>query len=126
MYKSVSANKFVNHYEHAYRQLIRMQESCTSPAGVDWGRYSFYLEEDGNSGYAIAHVTDELCCVWSRFAGRGDALVADAVSRGAVCLTCFDGYLPTLYTKHGFVEESRRPNWRTGGPDFLVMKREVF
>jgi hypothetical protein len=56
--------------------------------------------------------------------GRGDALVSDAIARGAKHLNCFDGYLPTLYARHGFVEVRREPNWTEGGPDIVYMAPE--
>lgn len=126
MYQNVSSAAFARQYEQAYRQLLQVQESCTEPGQIDWSSMSCYLEEDGNSGFAIKHWDDELCLVWSRFKGRGPALVAAACEAGAVQLDCFDGYLPQLYAKHGFVEYKREPNWHVGQPDVVYMRREVF
>lgn len=126
-YHSVNANRFANHYEHAYRRDVRMQACCTPPDEVNWKENSYFLAPDGNSGYAIKDIADELCLVFSQFKGRGDSIVTDAIARGAVCLTCFDGYLPTLYGRHNFKVVERQPNWQgSGHPDFLVMRREVF
>lgn len=61
--------------------------------------------------------------VFSLVRGRGDALVAGAVAHGARHLDCFDGYLPTLYARHGFAESHRESNWTPGGPDVVYMTR---
>jgi hypothetical protein len=79
----------------------------------------YYVAQDHMSGYCIKR--GELCAVWSRVGGRGNELVADAVWRGAESLNCFDGYLPTLYARHGFVEVARIANWVAGEPDVVIM-----
>lgn len=82
----------------------------------------YFLTEDFDSGYAI-RANGELVLVFSRVKGRGDQLVASAVSNGAYRLDCFDGYLPDLYRRHGFVEYDREDNWTPGGPDVVYMYR---
>jgi len=63
--------------------------------------------------------------------GHGDELVAAAVELGAKHLNCFDGYLPVLYARHGFVAKVRVPfddryapaGWTYGRPGVLYMER---
>jgi len=80
----------------------------------------YFLSDDFDSGYAIRE-NGELVFVFSRKPGRGDELVASAVENGAYRLDCFDGYLPSLYARHGFVEHDREENWTPGGPDVVYM-----
>lgn len=82
----------------------------------------YYLSEDFDSGYAI-RANGELVHVFSRVPGRGDQLVESAVENGAYRLDCFDGYLPSLYARHGFVEYDREDNWTPGEPDVVYMYR---
>lgn len=80
----------------------------------------FYLSDDQTAGFAIT--TDgELKYVWSTLPGQGDAIVSTAVEAGAEHLNCFDGHLVTLYSRHGFVVDSRTPNWTEGEPDVVTM-----
>lgn len=120
----VSADTFAAFYFHA-RQSSEQVRDATSPFDHDIpARLTTYrLSLDGRSGYAVRY-DGELIYVFSTVKGRGDALVADAVR---VCranrLDCFDGYLPTLYGRHGFTETRREPNWTPGGPDVVYMSR---
>lgn len=81
----------------------------------------YVLSHDGRSGYAL-RPDMELVYVFSLERGRGDRLVNHAVTYGAARLDCFDGYLPSLYARHGFREVSREPNWTPGGPDVVYMR----
>lgn len=84
----------------------------------------YYLTGDRRSGFAVR--TDGYAFgLFSVARGRGDALVAAAVERGATALDCFDGYLPALYARHGFVITRREANWTPGGPDVVWMSREA-
>ena len=79
----------------------------------------FYLDVHGTKGYGVG--TDgELRALWSLERGQGKVLVAEAVSRGATWLTCFDnGYLVDFYIRCGFDEVGREPNWTAGQPDVV-------
>lgn len=81
-----------------------------------------YLSDDHRSGFAVS-TTGELVGVFSTERGRGDLILSAAVAAGATHLDCFDGYLPSLYARHGFRETSREPNWTPGGPDVVYMAR---
>lgn len=83
---------------------------------------AYYLSDDFDSGYAVKS-NGELVHVFSRVKGRGNLLVDSAVRNGAYRLDCFDGYLPDLYRRHGFVEHDRDANWTEGGPDVVYMYR---
>src|SRR5690242_5796613 len=99
----------------------------TSPFEDD-GHTEFYLTDDKRSGFALRTFSDldstELIYVFSTERGRGDFLVRAAVDRSRMgcTLDCFDGYLPSLYARHGFVETDREPNWTPGGPDVVFME----
>lgn len=82
-----------------------------------------YVSLDGLSGFAVS-ASGELAHVWSLVPGRGDVIVSAGVNRGALWLSCFDGYLSTLYVRHGFKTVSREANWTPGEPDVLTMSRK--
>jgi hypothetical protein len=96
---------------------------ATSPFDFDapdvWRR-DYWLSLDGRSGFCIDN-DDRLLFVFSLEPGRGDEIVSHAVRHGAKRLDCFDGYLPGLYSRHGFVEERREANWTPGEPDVVFM-----
>jgi len=55
--------------------------------------------------------------------GIGKTLVKFAIEKGAKSLDCFDGYLVEFYSKEGFMEVYREPNWNEGGADVVFMHR---
>lgn len=82
-----------------------------------------YLAPDLASGFAV-RASGELVAVFSAVRGRGDGLVASATRRGATHLDCFDGVLPILYARHGFVCTKRVPNYNgINHPDVVYMSR---
>lgn len=97
----------------------RIREATSEFSHVEGTRY--FLTMFGDAGYAI-RPDGELVFVFSTVAGRGDTIVAQAVGNGADRLDCFDGYLPKLYARHGFVEYDRDNNWTPGGPDVVYMR----
>jgi hypothetical protein len=119
-YLSVSADVFASAFASAKLERPIIAESCSDFAATDGDAY--YLSADGLSGYTVRR-TGELVYVWSLAARRGDRLVADAINNGARHLDCFDGYLPTLYGRHGFAEVAREANWNADGPDVVWMAR---
>lgn len=84
----------------------------------------YFLALDGRSGFAI-RPDGELVYVFSTVKGRGDGMLWKATDVGATHLDCFDGYLPTLYARHGFVETRREENWTPGDPDVVFMARKA-
>lgn len=116
-YLQVSAEVFGHAFEGA--RLHTMIAEATSPfEASDGARY--FLAGDDQSGFVI-RADGDLTNVWSVERGRGDEIVRDALRNGAETLDCFDGYLPTLYARHGFVEYAREANWTPGGPDVVFM-----
>jgi len=81
----------------------------------------FMLTADGQSGFIVKN-GGELIALFSTVKGRGHDLVQIAVQCGAEYLDCFDGFLPKLYAKHGFVTVKRELNWTLGGPDVVYMQ----
>ena len=80
----------------------------------------YLASSDGTRGLGIMP-DGTLIGLYSTVRGSGDALVRTAVAHGAVALDCFDGYLPTLYARHGFRETRREANWTPGAPDVVYM-----
>jgi len=121
MYKQYPATLYSLALEAAWRTNPNIAASCTDYRDPDdIGDAACYLSADRLSGYAI-RADGELVGVFSAVRGRGDDLVRDAIRNGATRLDCFDGYLPALYERHGFVETDREPNWTPGGPDVVYM-----
>jgi len=119
---SVSKATFTACLSDAQR-LSAAVRNATTPADKLFAT-EYYLSDDGLSGFALSadgSGDSDLRGVFSLVKGRGDRLVSEAVFYGANTLDCFDGYLPTLYAKHGFVESVRQPNWTEGGPDVVYM-----
>lgn len=92
------------------------------------------LSGDKTAGFALTAAGD-LQNVFNNgsIAGAGKAAIVEAIARGARTLDCFDGHLPTLYGKFGFVEIHRVPwddqyapaGWdynRYGRPDVVFME----
>lgn len=73
-------------------------------------------------GFAVRD-NGELIGLFSAINGKGDLLLKEAIKRGARHLDCFDGYLPTFYARHGFIEVRREANWTEGEPDVIYMEK---
>lgn len=117
-YRAADAYSFGLAFEFA-RQASRQIHDATSTFTHEHGTF-YVLAHDNRSGFALRE-DGELVFVFSLVKGRGDQLVAAAVTWGALYLDCFDGYLPTLYARHGFEQVKRVPNWTPGGPDVVYM-----
>lgn len=120
LHREVSARVFRETLGEARKASLRIANATTPEVIVASRPGAFYLSVDGRSGFAVTF-KGELHGVFSLVKGRGDTLVRDAVFFGATHLDCFDGYLPTLYAKHGFHETRREPNWVEGQPDVVYM-----
>jgi hypothetical protein len=120
----VTPDTFGPVFEWARARESRIAEA-TSPWDGGDSQTSYWLADDFASGFALRPTGGgvELRYVFSVTRGRGDSIVASAVAQGADVLDCFDGYLPTLYARHGFVETHREPNYTPGGPDVVFMVR---
>lgn len=101
--------------------IIRESTSVFDLTAADRGAL-FLVTNDGLSGFVVRS-DGELTNVFSTVKGRGDTLVSMAVNLGATHLDCFDGYLPSLYSRHGFHRVTSLPNWTEGGPDVVFMAR---
>ena len=82
------------------------------------------MSEDELTGFAVSK-TGELINVFSTVKGWGDMIMEKAIEVGATRLDCFNGFLPRLYARWGFVEVRRELNWVLGGPDVIYMERPV-
>ena len=66
-----------------------------------------FLANDGKTGYALDPDGDLQNLFNNGPRGGGKAALDDAVKNGATTLDAFDGHLPALYSKHGFVPTGR-------------------
>jgi hypothetical protein len=126
LYREVNAQTFALFFNASRAVSPAIAESCSTfeyleDRGADWNGARFFLSPSNRSGYCVKR-DGELVLVHSLDKGKGNALVVDAVKNGARFLDCFDGYLPTLYGRHGFIEWHREANWDADGPDVVFMK----
>ncbi len=122
----VDAKAFALYFNASRAVSDVIRESCSTfesidARGADWEGARFFLSTANRAGYCVKG-DGELVLVHSLDKGRGDAIVTDAIANGATFLDCFDGYLPTLYGRHGFVEWHREANWDADGPDVVFME----
>lgn len=102
---------------------IRMMTNVHLPEGnfgEEYENHMCFLSPSRHTGFAISP-NGELCSLWSK-EGQGRIAVATAILLGARHLNCFDGYLVDFYSKLGFHEYKREPNWTEGQPDVVFMK----
>lgn len=119
----VSRDMFKMAFEAAREASPIIRDSTSDMSGEPYLTHSTYrLSLDGRSGYVV-RPDGELVFVFSLERGRGNYLVGKAILDGATRLDCFDGYLPSLYARHGFREVKREANWTDGGPDVVWMIR---
>lgn len=124
IFQTVHPSDFLIAYATTLRKNANAKAACTPLREVDtrWTRcFLSYVNGQAACGYAIKD-TGELCYVHALIRGCGDALVQDAITNGAKRLDCFDGYLVSLYARHGFVETGRVPNYTKGDPDVVYME----
>ena len=124
IFQTVHHSDFLISYATALRKNVNAKAACTPLREVDMRGtrcYLAYVNGQAACGYAIKD-TGELCYVHALIRGCGDALVQDAIANGAKRLDCFDGYLVSLYARHGFVETARVPNYTKGDPDVVYME----
>lgn len=121
MFTTVSPAKFSQALAVAQRTDANVA-AATTPALEMFIRTDLttYLHTDGRSGFAVA-ADGELVGVFSTVRGRGQDILTAAIGAGANRLDCFDGFLPNLYSRFGFVETAREANWTPGGPDVVYM-----
>lgn len=88
---------------------IKIGDALTRYLPEEYAAMRTFLSPDKAAGYALKG--DELVSVFSTPRGRGTALAADAVRRGARRLDNYDirGKLPELYGSVGFRESARYP-----------------
>lgn len=86
----------------------------------DYSGKRTFLSSTNSSGYALKP-DGELNHVFSLVPGEGVHAVNHAISNGAKHLSAFDGKLPNYYSKFGFKEYKREPNWASGQPDVVYM-----
>jgi hypothetical protein len=122
LYREVNAQTFALFFNASRAVSPAIAESCSEfEHGGESVEQRFFLSPSNRSGYSVKG-DGELVLLHSLDRGKGDALVVDAVKNGARFLDCFDGYLPTLYGRHGFIEWHREANWDADGPDVVFMK----
>lgn len=113
---------FRAYFESARRYSEQIRNATSEFLGERGTRYFLWSDGFESAGFAIRS-DGELVYVFSTVKGKGAELVARAVELGATYLDCFDGYLPSLYARHGFVEIRREDNWTPGAPAVVYMRR---
>lgn len=116
--KRVHRDDFVIHYNNALAELGALADYLTPTHELDT-QGVFYLGAGGTMGFAI--VGGDIRYLFSTYKGKGNHLVKQAKLKGGYKLDCFDGYLVSLYSKHGFTEYKREPNWTAGEPDLVYL-----
>lgn len=124
MFAEVTQRAYAEAFGTAREESALVREATSPVEDVTAQEAAYYLSQDVRSGFVVRH-SGELVGVFSLERGRGNALVDAAVKAGADTLDCFDGYLPTLYARHGFVVTEQVPNWTPGEPDVVFMARNV-
>jgi len=122
---NVSKLAFIVNFATAREESDKVREATSTVKEIDDATNEhdrFMLTADGQSGFIVRN-GGELIALFSTVKGRGHDLVQIAVQCGAEYLDCFDGYLPKLYSKNGFMEVKRELNWTAGGPDVVYMQR---
>jgi hypothetical protein len=120
MYKlyKVTGKRFLEATSQIHKIWKLMQDNITLPPRLP---ANFYMDAEGTMGYGVAP-DGELISLWSLVRGQGVTLVKQAVANGATWLTCYDnGFLVHFYTRCGFDEVGREPNWVEGQPDVVRM-----
>jgi hypothetical protein len=109
-------DKRINDYTHLYTP-------------EEYAQMKTFLSPDGKSGFAIKPDGDIVSAFSSdKGGGRLDNIMKTAISHGGTKLDAFDKLatetkgLPDLYSKHGFKEVKREPNWTKGDPDVVYME----
>jgi hypothetical protein len=98
--------------------------SWYSPKQYQEKNIDLHISNNKRFGYGITP-EGHLISVFSLDKGKGYGkyAVQDAIKNGAKSLDCFDikGFLPQFYSKYGFKETHRSPNWQADGPDYVEM-----
>jgi hypothetical protein len=107
----------------AARNLSQRKEYFTPHTPEEIADFKLFMNHDGTVGAAVAPDGD-IQSVFnnSGVKGAGAAAIEVAKKLGGKKLDAFDGKLPSIYSKHGFVEEHREKNYSPGGPDVVYMK----
>lgn len=68
-----------------------------------------HLSEDGKVGYTLTHGDKDFGNLFNNSdeKGAGRKAIIEAIKKGARTLDAFDGFLPDLYRKYGWVETAR-------------------
>ena len=119
-YSPTGLNDFTLAYTNAFIVSHDVRLSCTPLDECNFEGKCTFLSDDKKSGFVLSH-NGELTNVFSTRKGRGDELMYYALAHGAKHLDCFDGYLVSFYSKHGFEEYNREANWDEGQPDVVYM-----
>lgn len=119
--RNVLPTTFALYFGAAREVNPKIREATSEFSHVPGTRY-FLASEDHFYGYAV-RPDGELVFVWSAHPGHGAEIVEHAITHGATHLDCFDGYLVTLYSRHGFERVTSLPNWTPGEPDVVFMAR---
>ena len=126
-FKQVSNAMFLNNLEWAQNNHEIVRQATTPVNDITYHEaVDCYLAFYGtNYAYPVGYAVSEngkLTSVFSSIKGQGTNIMQSAIKNGARHLDCFDGFLPTFYSKFGFKEVRREKNWTAGQPDVVYMR----
>lgn len=120
MFRQIYGWRFRHYFDTARDNSEQVREATSAFEPAQGTRHFLWTDGPDYAGYAVRS-DGELVYVFSTVRGMGDRIVSSAVENGAVYLDCFDGYLPDLYSRHGFIAVKRVANWTVGAPDVIYM-----
>ena len=118
-YRTATAREIVEAHKANKRQIfLSPKDPGELQTDIDHGKVIAVISDDGTSGYLLdRNDPDDISLGYDiqgvfnigPVKGAGQAALADAISRGGRTLDAYDGYLPALYSRYGFVETHRSP-----------------
>jgi hypothetical protein len=107
----------------AARNMSKRTEYFTPHTPEEIANFKLIMNHEGTVGAAVAPDGD-IQSVFnnSGVKGAGGRAIEIAKKLGGQKLDAFDGALPDIYKKHGFVEDHREKNYNPGGPDVVYMR----
>lgn len=121
VYKPITMPEFASEFGTNRAAWYRVRDNCSEITKESAEQCIAFMSTCRTGGFCIHVPTKEIRFLHSLESGQGNTLVQEAIQRGGTWLTCFDGYLKTLYESHGFTIVEREPNWTAGNPDVLKM-----
>lgn len=122
----MSASKsddFLRAVNAAKKTNPKIAPAITDYTPEELSKFKTMLTPDAKSGFAVKP-DGEATNLFSSVKGRGEDLMDEAISQGTKKMDHFDiDRLNELYSKKGFKEVKREPNWTKGDPDVVYREK---